>query len=94
MNSLTSSTKKIAVFVFKGRHEPRQEYEFPTKRYRLKRDPNDRSPRSNGVGMRIVGGKRQLESNQLVAFVAEIYEGGVAARTDGKLISVCMCGCG
>ena len=61
-----------------------QQYEFATKRYRLKRDPNDRSPRSNGVGMRIVGGKRHPEtSEQLVAFVAELYEGGIAARTDG-----------
>ncbi|XP_072042065.1 protein piccolo-like isoform X2 [Amphiura filiformis] len=66
-----------------GRHVSRQEYEFPTKRYRLKRDPIDHSARSNGVGMRIVGGKSQPETGQLVAFVADIYEGGVAAKTDG-----------
>ncbi|XP_041458094.1 uncharacterized protein LOC121410223 isoform X1 [Lytechinus variegatus] len=53
------------------------------RKYRLQRDPRDRTNRGNGLGMRVVGGKRMPGSDQLVAYVAEIHTGGVAERTEG-----------
>ncbi|XP_030841293.1 regulating synaptic membrane exocytosis protein 1 isoform X2 [Strongylocentrotus purpuratus] len=53
------------------------------RKYRLERDPRDRTNRGNGLGMRVVGGKRMPGSDQLVAYVAEIHRGGVAEKTEG-----------
>ncbi|XP_071477284.1 uncharacterized protein [Diadema antillarum] len=53
------------------------------RKYRLLRDPRDRTNRGNGLGMRVVGGKRMPGNDQLVAYVAEIYPGGIADRTEG-----------
>ncbi|XP_033646598.1 uncharacterized protein LOC117305823 isoform X2 [Asterias rubens] len=68
-----------------SRHmQPRQvsraDYQFPTRRFRLPRDPNDKKCRNHGIGMRIIGGKRIPGSDQLVAYIAEIHRAGVADR--------------
>ncbi|XP_038053965.1 uncharacterized protein LOC119726383 [Patiria miniata] len=62
------------------RHISRADYQFPTRRFRLPRDPNDKKCRNHGIGMRIIGGKRIPGSEQLVAYIAEIRRGGVADR--------------
>ncbi|XP_022106431.1 uncharacterized protein LOC110987729 isoform X2 [Acanthaster planci] len=62
------------------RHISRADYQFPTRRFRLPRDPHDKKCRNHGIGMRIIGGKRIPGTDQLVAYVAEIRRGGVADR--------------
>ncbi|CAE1170175.1 unnamed protein product [Acanthosepion pharaonis] len=60
-------------------------YPFVTKRILLTRDPKDKSIKGNGIGMKIVGGKHQSPDEEMVAYVAAIYPGGIAEQLHGEL---------
>jgi protein piccolo len=44
----------------------------------LSRDPNDQSIESNGIGVKLVGGKEIPGSNLLAAYVSKIFPGSLA----------------
>ncbi|XP_062612392.1 uncharacterized protein LOC134274153 [Saccostrea cucullata] len=61
-------------------------YDFPIKRILLTRDPKDRSIKAgNGLGMKIVGGRTIPGTKTVGAYVAAIYQGGVAEQLLGEL---------
>uniref|UniRef100_A0A3Q2W6Q2 Protein piccolo n=1 Tax=Haplochromis burtoni TaxID=8153 RepID=A0A3Q2W6Q2_HAPBU len=62
-------------------------YPFPHLRVKLQRDPKDRSV-SNGLGIRVVGGKEVPGSNgDIGAYVAKVLPGGAAEQT-GKILEM------
>ncbi|KAL4226640.1 hypothetical protein ACF0H5_014621 [Mactra antiquata] len=65
-----------------------KKYEFPVKRILLTTDPKEKYGKGrpgNGVGMKIVGGKSIPGSEDVGAFVATIYKGGVADKLHGEV---------
>ena len=76
-----------------GRGDPsqgsckRRIYPYPVKRILLTRDPRDKSVRSNGLGMRVVGGKQVpgAPEGELGAFVVQVFQGGVADQLHGEV---------
>ena len=60
--------------------------QLPLKSFRLSQDPKDRSGRSNGLGLSIVGGKIIPEtSNTKVAMIQKIFPGKVAEILNPQL---------
>ncbi|XP_070557970.1 uncharacterized protein [Ptychodera flava] len=53
-----------------------------TKTFLFSRDPKDRSVRGNGLGLKIVGGKRIPGTDQIGAYIAAIYPGSVCEQVD------------
>ncbi|XP_013412341.1 uncharacterized protein LOC106175070 isoform X3 [Lingula anatina] len=88
MEHLTEGGITILKQMDRKKHPPPLEekrYPFPTKRILLTRDPKDRSYRGNSVGLKIVGGKFIPGTNEVGAYVAKIYPGGVAHQLHGEL---------
>lgn len=85
------------------RREPVNEYLFPIKRFVLTRNPKDTSMESNGIGLKVIGGREMPDSTgRLACYIAKIFPEKLAHSAPplhvGKILRfsiliLCRCRC-